>query len=81
MTDALTALRSLPDMSAADMSRWTEYGWLEERKKAIRAELDEIVKGYGKAGGDEHIENAIGNLEAALDDLSRRMSRLDEGDN
>jgi len=79
--DPLTGLRSLPDMSATDMSRWTEFQWLEERKKAIHAELDEIVKGYGNAGGDEHIENAIGNLEAALNDLSRRMSRLDEGDN
>jgi len=57
--------------------------YVADLKKAAahRAELDEIVKGYGKAGGDEHIENAIGNLEAALDDLSRRMSRLDEGDN
>lgn len=80
MTDALTGLRSIPSMSSADMSRWTEYGWLEERIKTLRAELAEIVKGYGSAGGDENIENGIGNLEASIDDFGRRMSRLDEGD-
>lgn len=77
--DALTGLRSLPDMSAADMDRWTEYGWLEERIKALRAELTEIVEGYG-IHGDDNVENGIMNLEAAIDDFGRRMSKLDEGE-
>lgn len=80
MADALTGLRSIPDMSATDMSRWTEYQWLEEIGKKLRAELDEIVKGYGKLGGDTNIEEAISNLESALDGLYRRQCVLDEGE-
>ena len=75
--DPLTALRSIPSQSAAEMSRGTEYGWLEERVKALRAELAEIVKG---SAGDDHTEAGIANLQAAIDDFDRRVTRLDEGE-
>jgi len=77
MTDVLTGLRSLPDMSAADMSRWTEHQWIEERIKVLRAELAEIVK---CSQGDNDTENGIMNLQAAIDDFASRRDKLDEGD-
>ena len=77
MIDPLVGIRSIPSQSAAEMSRWVEHQWLEERIKALRAELAEIVKG---SQGDDNTESGISNLYAAIDDFGRRMSRLDEGD-
>jgi len=80
MNDALTGLRSLPDLSAADMSRWTEYEWLEGIDKQLEAIKAELVKGYGAAGGDDNIESAISDLESCIDGLYRRRCKLDEGE-
>lgn len=77
MTDALTALRSIPSQSAAEMSRWAEHQWIEERIKALQAELAEIVK---CSRGDDHTENGIMNLQAAIYDFASRRDKLDEGD-
>jgi hypothetical protein len=78
--DPLIGLRSIPSMPAAEMTRWIEYEWLTEIRRRLRVELDELVKVYGPLGGDENVENGIGNLEAALDDLGRRADALDEGE-
>lgn len=56
-----------------------ERGWLGEVRKRLRAELDEIAKGSEAVGWPDHLENAISNLEAACDNLRRRMAELDEG--
>jgi len=80
MADALVGIRSIPSQSAAEMSRWAEHQWLEERIKALNAELAEIVKVYG-INGDDNVENGIANLQAAIDDFGRRVNKLDEGDN
>lgn len=53
------------------------YAWLGTIHAAIKKELAELVKGYGPAGGPREIEEAIGNLQAGLDDISRAQRKLD----
>lgn len=56
-----------------------EYQWLDERKKIIRAELDEIAKGAKESGWPNALEDAVSHLETAIDRIGDRMDDLDEG--
>jgi hypothetical protein len=52
---------------------------LEETAKNVRKELDELIRISKANGWPDHLENAVSNIEAALDDIHRRRSQLDEG--
>lgn len=58
--------------------RSIEYQWCEEIRKVLNAQLVELSKGSCESGWPDHLENAIGNLASAIDDISRRMDELDE---
>lgn len=57
-----------------------EYQWLSEISKKLEAEKVELIKGSKEAGWPNHLENAVSNLEATLDDIHRRMTDLDEAE-